>query len=279
METIKELLKYSANPEPFASSTGAFWDDEHISKGMLDAHLNPNWDAATRKPAFIEKAATWLTEVAPVTSHERLLDIGCGPGLYAERFRDRGYQVTGVDFSKRSINYAKEQTQKNNSGITYHYQNYLEIDYHNEFELVTLIYCDYGVLSHENRRTLLSKLLNALNDGGKFVFDVFTPKQYVGRKDYTEWYMQPKGGFWNAQPHVALENHVKYDEYLRLEQTIVLEDTGNIHVYNIWDYCFTPEMIREEILNAGFSQVEIYADITGTPYTEESTTMAIVATK
>jgi len=74
-----------------------------------------------------------------------LLDIGCGPGLYAERFSSAGYSVTGVDFSKRSIAYAKEQTLLNKSNIEYHYQNYLTIDYKEKFDVITLIYCDYFI--------------------------------------------------------------------------------------------------------------------------------------
>ena len=40
---FNELKKYSIKPELYAPSTDKFWDDEHISKGMLEAHLNPNF--------------------------------------------------------------------------------------------------------------------------------------------------------------------------------------------------------------------------------------------
>lgn len=52
MEEImfNKLNNYLINPKLYAPSTGTFWDDEHLSKGMLEAHLNPNWHTATRKP-------------------------------------------------------------------------------------------------------------------------------------------------------------------------------------------------------------------------------------
>ena len=40
---FNKLSDYVIKPELYAPSTGKFWDDEHISKGMLEAHLNPNW--------------------------------------------------------------------------------------------------------------------------------------------------------------------------------------------------------------------------------------------
>ena len=44
---FNELKKHVIKPPLYSQSTNKFWDDEHISKGMLEAHLNPNWDAAT----------------------------------------------------------------------------------------------------------------------------------------------------------------------------------------------------------------------------------------
>lgn len=105
---FNELKKYTTKPKLYAPSTNKFWDDEHISKGMLEAHLNPNWDAATRKPEFLDKSVNWISKIVPPSQYKYLLDLGCGPGLYAERFSSVGYTVTGVDFSKRSIAYAKE---------------------------------------------------------------------------------------------------------------------------------------------------------------------------
>ena len=46
---IAQLRAYLQKPRLYAPSTGEFWNDPHISKGMLEAHLNPQVDAATRK--------------------------------------------------------------------------------------------------------------------------------------------------------------------------------------------------------------------------------------
>ncbi|GIO39996.1 hypothetical protein J41TS12_48570 [Paenibacillus antibioticophila] len=133
---FNELINYLIKPRLYTPSTGAFWDDEHISKGMLEAHLNPDWNAATRKHDFVNKSVQWIASIARPAQYQKLLDLGCGPGIYAERFRKAGYQVTGIDFSKRSIDYAKEQTLQNKSNIEYRYQNYLTIDYKEQFDVI-----------------------------------------------------------------------------------------------------------------------------------------------
>ena len=88
-----EFLKYTVKPKLYAQSTSIFWNDEHISKGMLESHLNPNWDGASRNHQFIDKSAKWISEIAPPSLNIRLLDLGCGPGLYTERFNNIGYSV------------------------------------------------------------------------------------------------------------------------------------------------------------------------------------------
>jgi 2-polyprenyl-3-methyl-5-hydroxy-6-metoxy-1,4-benzoquinol methylase len=109
-QIIETIMRYSGRPQLFEKGTSNFWDDPHISNHMLESHLNPDWDAATRTHEFIDRSVSWISKIVPSSQYELLLDLGCGPGLYAERFKGAGYSVTGVDFSKRSIEYAKKQT-------------------------------------------------------------------------------------------------------------------------------------------------------------------------
>jgi len=71
---------------------------------------------------------------------------------------EKGYRIIGIDFSKRSINYAVNKASERGQDIRCIYQNYLELDYTNEFDLVTLIDCDLVVLLEEESATLLEKI-------------------------------------------------------------------------------------------------------------------------
>jgi SAM-dependent methyltransferase len=206
-----------------------------------------------------------------------LLDLGGGPGLYAERFSSVGYTVTGVDFSKRSIEYAKEQTLLNKSNIEYHYQNYLTIDYVEQFDVITVIYCDYAALSITDRLTLLRKVYQALKPKGKFIFDVFTP--LMRKNESSEWYYS-EGGFYSEKPHVCLESVYQYDDEdkTELRQSIVItEDT--VHCYNVWDHFFTKEALVSEIQPTGFSAFEFYGDVAGKEFSDTGETICGVFKK
>lgn len=275
---FNQLSDFSKKPKLYAPSTDKFWDDDHISKGMLEAHLNPDWNAATRKHDFVDKSVRWITSIAQPAQFQQLLDLGCGPGIYAERFHKAGYTVTGIDFSKRSIEYAQEQTLLNKSNIQYYYQNYLTIDYTEQFDVITLIYCDYAPLSITDRLILLRKVYQALKPNGKFIFDVFTP--LMRKEENHSWYYSEESGFWNQKPHICLNSVYQYDDEdnTELRQSIVLtEDT--INCYNIWDHYFTKEKLISEIQPIGFNILEFYGDIAGQEFSDTGETICGVFTK
>lgn len=275
---LSKLRDYLIKPELYAQSTVNLWDDEHVSKGLLEAHLNPNWDAASRSHAFIDKSVQWISEIAPPFQYKQLLDIGCGPGLYAERFCRVGYSVIGIDFSKRSIEYAKEQSLNNKSSIQYLLQNYLTIDYAEQFDIITLIYCDYAPLSKSNRQMLLNIVYHALKPNGKFIFDVFTPK--MRKSENHSWYYSKDCGFWNEKPHLCLESVYQYDDEdkTELRQTIVCTEE-TVKCNNVWDHFFTKESLLTEIQHIGFSKHEFYGDIVGEKLSDSLETICVVLTK
>ena len=266
-----------AKPELYAPSTNKFWDNEHISKLMLEAHLNPDWEAATRKHEFLDESVAWISKIAPPSQYKFLLDLGCGPGLYAERFSKFGYSVVGLDFSSRSIAYAKGQTLLNKSEIEYHYKNYLTIDYLEQFDIITLIYGDYAALSITDRCALLKKIYRALKPNGKFIFDVFTPLMRKNESHF--WQANEDGGFWSNSPHVCLESVYQYDEdNTELRQAIVITEES-VNCYNIWDCFFSKDTLLSEIRTVGFDTFEFYDDVAGKESSNMGKTICCVCTK
>ncbi len=274
-----QLTGFLDKPQLYASGTNQFWNDEHISQFVLESHLNPSVDAASRKPEFMDKSVRWIARIAPPSEYRKLLDLGCGPGLYAERFHRAGYAVTGMDFSKRSIAYAKEQAAIRGGNISYLCQDYLTIDYDSCFDVIALIYCDFGVLSTQDRAALARRIYRGLKPGGKFILDVFTPVEHQDKKETRDWQYQPNSGFWSDRPHLCLNSFYRYDEDTTvLRQTVVMDENG-VECYNIWEHCFTKEELLSEARAAGFTQCELYGDVSGKPFDENGNMICGVFTK
>lgn len=273
------LYEYNRIPAIFEKSTTSLWDDEHISKGMLEAHLDPDCDAASRKHDFIDASVQWICDQTGISKGQKILDLGCGPGLYAERFTKQKYKVTGIDFSKRSIQYAKEQALIKNLNIEYLYQDYLTINFENEFDLAIMIYCDFGVLSNEDRDLLLQKIYEALKPGGKLIFDVFTPAKYTNYKSEKTWEYQ-ETGYWRPNPYICMHlQHIYHNENIHLEQVVVLDSNEKIEVYRLWDHFYTMKTISEVLKKAGFKDLGFYSDVSGKKYCNLSETLCVIAQK
>lgn len=273
---IESLIHLSQKPLPFTRSTAPFWDDPHISKGLLKAHLNTEWDAASRNHTTIKASVEWLCDEILPPPPGPILDLGCGPGLYCALLAHKGYQMTGLDLSSRSLTYAREYAIKEGLEIEYHLLDYLMMDYFAYFQAVLLIYCDFCVLSPERRSLLLKRVKRSLVPGGLFIFDVFTPNQRE-EEPQTPFWEAKEEGFWSSDPHLVLEKHFYYQkEELHLNQTIVIQQEG-VEVYRFWEQYYRPPEIESELIEAGFNEIEIYASIVGDTYSKGSKTMAIVA--
>ncbi len=273
------LLKYlEKRPAAYEVTGLKFWDDPHISKGMLAAHLNTELESATRKLDFIKKSVDWIKEITDGENRKKLLDLGCGPGIYAELFAERGFDVTGIDISGRSIDYAKENTVKKGSNIKYYQKSYLEMEYSEEFDIITLIYCDFGVLNPEERKILLKKIYKALKPGGMLIFDVFSEKEYQMKEENTSWSYN-NGGYWSENPYVCLYSFSRYDEAaVFLEQYVILEEES-VKCYNLWNKAFSAEELHRNLGEAGFHKCEFYDDISGKKFTENSNVICAAAYK
>ncbi|MGA1876172.1 MAG: class I SAM-dependent methyltransferase, partial [bacterium] len=141
-EMFEELEKINTRPEPFEYYTARdLWTDEHTSKHMLSFHLNGEIDVSSRKAAFIDRSVEWITLKFNIGAGKMIADFGCGPGLYASRLAKKQADVTGIDFSKRSIQYAQEVATREGLPIHYLNQNYLDFETDERFDLVLMIMC------------------------------------------------------------------------------------------------------------------------------------------
>ena len=278
-EIISQLIGLQQKPAPFTSGEPLFWDDPHISAHLLEAHLNPDIDAASRNPETIDRSVKWLVENLALKAGDSVLDLGCGPGLYTSRFARAGLQVTGVDYSHRSIEYATKFATENNLNIAYRHQNYLELNDKNRYDVVLLIYGDFCPLNPEQRTTLLNNVYRALKPNGKFVLDVSTREHRKKHGNKNRW-QALESGFWKPGPHLVLEEGFDYPEQsIWLDQYTVIEANGKMSVYRNWFQDYTPETITNELAQNGFVVESLWGDLTGTFFTQESEWIGLVTYK
>jgi SAM-dependent methyltransferases len=184
-----------------------------------------------------------------------------------------------VDYSRRSIDYAKRYAEENSLQIAYRYQNYLEVDDENPYAAVLLIYGDFCPLNPEQRRRLLRKVHRALKPGGKFVLDVSTRECRKKHGNRNHWRAM-QSGFWKLGSHLVLQDGFDYPESsIWLDQYIVIEPNGKLSVYRNWFQDSTPETIGVE-LSVNSSCVEsLWGDLTGQAYVPDGEWIGLITSK
>ncbi len=275
-----ELLQgLCAKPQLFARGKQPFWDDPHISAQMLRAHLDPGVEAASRSPLVIEETVRALVTRLDPGEGDRVLDLGCGPGLYANHLARLGLDVTGIDCSRSSIQYARERALADGLSIQYVCDDYLTADFGTGFAVVLLIYGDLCALTDCQRDLLLSKVRSALQPGGYFAFDVTT--RYCGERIESpgSWCLV-REGFWRPHPHMVLQSRYEYPEHdTSLEQYVVIDSTGETSVYRVWDHYYSPESITAVLRDQGLIVRDLWGDLTGHNYQPDSPWMGIIAVR
>jgi cyclopropane fatty-acyl-phospholipid synthase-like methyltransferase len=273
-----QLEKIVARPEPFEVYTAdILWTDEHIATQMLSYHLHPEVDAASRNHEFIEQSAAWMIQRFDLSDGKHVIDFGCGPGLYTQRFARSGAKVTGVDFSINSLNYARQQMVNEGMQINYVHQSYFDYDGDEKADLITMIMCDFCAMSVAQRSLMLGKFEGLLNPDGKILLDAYSLHAFDKKEESSSLVFNHMDGFWSKGPYYAFVNVFKYEDVkVSLDKYTLVEENRTREVYN-WLQYFSKEQIEKEFEAAGLRIIRWMGNVGGTEYDETADEFAVIA--
>jgi SAM-dependent methyltransferase len=271
------LLDIGQRPAPFSRYTAMeLWTRPHLARQMLQYHLNQETELASRPLETIDAIVGWIDTQVDL-SGKRLCDLGCGPGLYAQRFDARGADVTGVDFSAHSLDYARGKADEDGRSIRYIEADYLADELPVGFDIVTLIYTDYSVLSPAQRATLLGRIQAMLNPGGQLVMDVAGMGSFAAKEECTIIEPNLMYGFWAEGDYVGIQRSFVYpDEHLSVDRYVIVEPGETWQVFNWFQY-FTAGNVQAELLGAGFDMQMMTGGLSGEPLEPGSDTIGVIA--
>ena len=261
----QDLNAFFERPAPFSAYTAdALWTDPHRAGQMLAAHLDPDGDAASRRPGLIAGIVGWL-DARLGFAGKAITDLGCGPGLYASAIARRGGHVTGLDFSENSLAHARAAAGTEGLDIAYLKADYLKDELPARQDVVMLIYGDLCPLSPDRRQRLYEQVRQSLKPGGSFVFDVFSAARFAKLTEHQGFARRLMGGFWAAGDYFGFEARFLYPEtHLELERYLIVTPEGRHEIYN-WLQHFDEATIHAELTAAGFEHIETFSTTGGGP--------------
>jgi cyclopropane fatty-acyl-phospholipid synthase-like methyltransferase len=130
--------------------------------------------------AYLSKPI-WDTGVSPpelkdyMLNHTpgRALDLGCGTGTNTITLAKNGWQVSGVDFSRRAIHIAERKAQQNSVLIDFHLEDVTQLkSISGKFDLILDIGCFHSLPSSK-RPQYIENIDHFLAQGGTFLIYLF----------------------------------------------------------------------------------------------------------
>lgn len=277
---FKKIEEINSRPEPFQHYTASeLWTNEHTAKQMLQYHLNADVDVSSRNHAFINQSVHWITDHFKVGAGTKIADFGCAVGLYANALAENGAQVTGIDFSENSLNYARQAAADKGLNVNYVQADYLEFETDEKFDLIIMIMCDFCALSPAQRAKMLSKFKTMLRSGGAVLLDVYSLNAFNQKTESATYEKNQLNGFWSPDTYYGFVNTFKYEnEKVMLDKYTIIEEGRTRTVYN-WLQHFSPEDLKSEFGKSGFTIEGLYSDVAGFPFHSEANEFAIIAKK
>jgi SAM-dependent methyltransferase len=230
---------------------------------MLREHLDQSHGAASRQQREIQRQVDWLWERLDLQPGARLLDITCGPGLYAVALAARGVHVTGIDFSPASLGYARELAiAQGVAGLC----EFLQADVREAlplqagagYDAAIFIYGQLAVFRREEASQLLRWIASALRTGGRLVVELLD-YQRIDREN-SNWWFTDDTGLWGDAPFLCLgERFWDADQRAAIDRFFVLDlETGQLDVYGVSDTAYDSEEMLALLRASGFRQAVAY---------------------
>jgi len=240
----------------FKKSNKSIWTDDHISKTLLEAQLDESNNAGSRKPENRNIIINWINgKIEPLS---KIIDLGCGPGLYSYELGKLGHSVLGIDFNEASYNYAKENKIFKNL-IEYKYSDYLEDTFTGKFNLAMMIFCDFGALIPEDQIILMNKIKNILCNDGVFIFDVFGLSVMESIEEKRSWTISQGNDFWSSESYILNTEIVKFkkENTIGTRYYLIGQISGKIKEFILWDQYYNENSIQKFMDENGFDVIEI----------------------
>lgn len=260
-----DIIHRQSNPQPWSEGEKIPWNDPAFSKRMLKEHLSQAHDAASRRSETIDAQVDWIHQVVFKGRPSRILDLGCGPGLYIARLAGLGHSCTGIDFSPASIAYAKEQAVAHNLDCQYTEADIRSAEYGSGYDLIMSIFGEFNVFRPEDARKILHKSFAALKPGGYLLLEphTFEIVRELGKQPRS-WHAT-EGGLFGDDPYLYLQENI-WAEAARvaIQRYYIIDATsGKVASHSSSMQAYTNEEYRTLLTECGFVAVTFFDSIGG----------------
>ncbi|MDD9942207.1 MAG: class I SAM-dependent methyltransferase [Myxococcales bacterium] len=271
--TMLQLIERRLPPLPWVEGDNIPWDEPGFSRRMLEEHLSQAHDLASRREPVIEAHVDFIRRQLRHRQADgqvdgqaaRVLDLGCGPGLYLHRLARLGFQCRGIDFSPAAIGHGREVAASEQLECSFEQADLREADFGEGYEGVLLLFGQINVFERERAQDILRRARAALVPGGKLVLEAQELEAVRGEARTTTDWRAMQAGLFSSTPHLLL--HERFWDEPSLTATerwyVVDAETAVVQRHAASTCGYTGDGLRRLLTTVGFGKVDLYPSLTG----------------
>lgn len=261
VNALWRIYRRPNRPQPWSNGGNLPWSNPDFSERMLKEHLDESHGAASRQSQERKLIVDWLWTKLELQRFSQIIDVTCGPGLYAVELAKRGSKIMGVDFSPAAIQHARRLADREDVSeyCTFEEQDIRTASYeHHRFDAAIFLYGQLAVFPVSEARHLLEQLAQTLKPGGKLVVELLDQNKVD--KEETSWWFFDDKGLWGNRPFLHLgERFWLEKEAISIERFHILQlDGGLLEEIVLCDQTYAVDGMKQMMLEAGFASVEVY---------------------
>jgi SAM-dependent methyltransferase len=278
---LTNLVSRTRAPAPWSEGDNIPWHEPGFSRRMLQEHLSQAHDAASRRLEIIDRHVGWIHHEVLAERPAKILDLGCGPGLYSSRLARLGHTCAGIDYSPASIEYARAEAARQDLACTYRLHDIRTAEYGSGYGLAMLIYGEFNVFRPADARRILAQAYGALAGGGLLLLEAhtFSAVQNLG-EDPSVWY-SAESGLFAAEPHLCLQESYwdAAHNTATIRYYVVDAASATVTRYAQSMQAYTEQDYSSLLASSGFEGTRFFPSLTGQASSPPADFWVIVAQK
>lgn len=276
---LSDIVSRATPPAPWEEGEKIPWDDPAFSARMLHEHLSQAHDGASRRTEHIDAHVRWVHDHLLGGRPARVLDLGCGPGLYAARLAALGHHCTGIDFAPASIAYARATAADASLSCDYHLGDVRTVEYGAGFGLVMLIFGEINVFRAADARAILTKARSALVDGGLLLLEAHTDAAVRRKGAAPRSWQRAEQGLFSDRPHLRLdESFWNAEQRTATRRYLIIDaETADVAWHAESVQAYTEDEYQSLLDDCGFAVRGVYPSWPGSGEPDEFAVLIAIA--
>jgi ubiquinone/menaquinone biosynthesis C-methylase UbiE len=218
-------------------------------------------------PGQDKEQTDFICKVMKLKKGMSVLDVPCGFGRISNVLSQKVMNVTGIEFNKHVLDFAKQKAKESKLNINYVEGDMRNFSYRNKFDAVICWFGSFGYFSDEDNEKFIKAAARSLKKGGRFLIDTHTLETIIP-------IFQPVSKNRYGKMPLKEERHLNL-ETSRIDVKWTLGKESQSSSIRLYGY----KELKDLLSHNGFGKFKAYGSIEGEKFEFGSRRLILVSEK